>query len=584
MQVAFHLRRRAAAHPATALLLFSHASADLVRLLSATGCDPLPEIHAVAAGFLLKLPETLARPLGGAVRLSKLADNLFLPVDADLLPALLPAEAADLVRRRGLVFLPDTVLEFDPAQPLPLAAILTGGPLRRDAWQPLPQPQRLAEQLTEIVLEMPEPPLDDLLESGRAEIGTEDPAPEDTSLPQQIAGRAAFSAGTMLAWLGKTLCFKGLAATGMKWMEAGLKRAPRLGDSVLGKQEASLRELLRAFQRGDIDRALRRALPLGGNARGMSPYTGSGLPFNNLLYSLRNILGAGGPGGLWLTDAQVYQQLAAEYRRQADLAEKRGDYRRAAFIYGKLLQDYRAAANVLSHGGLHRDAAILYLKRLDDPRAAARAYEAAGEPDRALLLYRQNGEYVLAGDVLRRMGEEEQAVEEYRRAALVLVQEKKAYYEAGELLRTSARRDDLATEYYLLGWSHRPAGNPVRCAVRLAQTRVREGDVPLLLALVDEADEYLGQEGNVLDTAEFYNELARLADRFPKASRRDELRDRALQGIGAKLRQMVARGRGGSVLASTMLGASQAWAPPVVSDAQFALRRAAQRPRSSEEE
>ena len=45
-------------------------------------------------------------------------------------------------------------------------------------------------------------------------------------------------------------------------------------------------------------------------------------------------------------------QLAAEYRKAAEAAVARGDYRRAAFIYGKLLKDYRSAAGVLSRGNL----------------------------------------------------------------------------------------------------------------------------------------------------------------------------------------------------------------------------------------
>ena len=106
MQVAFHLCRRAEVAPASALLLLSHSAADLANLASKSGCDPLPPVYAVADGFLLRLSQPLAGPFGGVLRLRPPADNLLLPVDADLLPALLPDEAADLVRRRGLIFLP----------------------------------------------------------------------------------------------------------------------------------------------------------------------------------------------------------------------------------------------------------------------------------------------------------------------------------------------------------------------------------------------------------------------------------------------------------------------------------------------
>ena len=79
---------------------------DLVRLLAQFGCDPLPPVFAVADGFLVKLPRPEYTPCGGVLRLRSLANHLFLPVSADLVPSLLPDEAADLVRHRGLVFLP----------------------------------------------------------------------------------------------------------------------------------------------------------------------------------------------------------------------------------------------------------------------------------------------------------------------------------------------------------------------------------------------------------------------------------------------------------------------------------------------
>ncbi len=504
-------------------------------------------------------------------------------MDADLAPALLADEAADLVKRRGLVFLPGgRVLAFDPGQPLPLSAVVvawSGDPattkgVRRGVWQSLPEPPPLAERLTEITLELPELPPDDLLAAGAGDIGSEAPQP-DTGLASQALGHAAFGAGKALAWLGKMLGSKNLAKKGMDWMESGLHQAPKLADSVLGKQEAALRALLSALRRGDVEKALRRALPLGGDGgRGARPVGGAWLPFQNLLYSLSNLLGSsGGGGGYWAASHDLYRALEAEYRKQAELAERRGDHRRAAYIYGKLLHDYRAAAAVLSRGGLHRDAATLYLNRLDDALAAAREYEAAGDTDKALALYRKCGEHLLAGDLLRRVGDEDEALTEYRRAADQAVATGKGHYQAGELLRTRAGREDLAVPYYEQGWALRPAGSAVPCAVRLAQWHARAAAVAPLLALAAEADEYLGPRGNDGPAGEFYNELARLADQHFTGPDRDDLRDLALTRIAGKLRQRAEAGLATADLVSTLLGQAPHWAPAVVSDAQFALRR-----------
>src|SRR5262245_25959913 len=144
MKIAFHLRRRSEPAPASALLLLSDDTASLTRLLASLRCDPLPPIYEVADGFLLKLAQPIANAVGGVLRLRALADNLFLPVDAELVPPLLPVEAVDFGRLRGIVFLPHgRALEFDPARPLPLSKLLKTDTLRREPWQPLPEPEPL---------------------------------------------------------------------------------------------------------------------------------------------------------------------------------------------------------------------------------------------------------------------------------------------------------------------------------------------------------------------------------------------------------------------------------------------------------
>src|SRR5262249_11991159 len=139
--------------------------------------------------------------------------------------------------------------------------------------------------------------------------------------------------------------------------------------------------------------------------------------------------------------------------------------------------------------GLHRDAAVIYLKRLDDPVAAAREYEAAGETDRAPALYRRREEHVLAAELLRRIGGEEEDQAEYRLAANQIVKSGRGYYEAGELLRTRARLGAAAAEYYQIGWEQRPVGSALPCATRLAQGFAREQTSEKLLKLAKEADE-----------------------------------------------------------------------------------------------
>jgi tetratricopeptide (TPR) repeat protein len=569
MNVSYRLRRFPTTEPATALLVPSFEPAAVLELCARLGFDPVPEIFATAEGFLLKLPRPLAGSAAGALRLRGLSANLFLPVDAELIPALLEEEAAALVRDRGLVFLPgQRVLSFDPASPVALTALMKVDRVRRHGWQPLPARPELAEDVTEIGLEMPDLGPEEMLAQGGEGIGAEAPRPDDAGLPRKMLGQSLMGLGKGLAWLGKALGLGGLAGLGARLMAGALNLAPRLSEKLMGKQEASLRDLLKDFQDGNVEKALRRALPIGAdNARGGAPAATAQLPVHNLFYSLQGLLGPRGPASFWFSQDDTYRALEREYRKQAEMATRRGDYRRAAFIYAKLLNDFRSAAAALAGGGLHRDAALIYLQMLKDYQAAAREYEAAGEVDRAVDLYRKHGEHALAGDLLRRAGEEERALAEYGLAAARLVETGQGHYQAGELLRTRAQRPDLAQAYYEEGWRQRPTGTAVSCALRIAEFQAGAGNPGGVVKLVDEAEAFLSQPGNVEPAGHFFNEIARLARTPGLGDVKDDLHDRALQGIAGKLRQSASAAAG---LVPVLLPATSVWSAPQVRDAQAA--------------
>src|SRR5205823_2201454 len=155
-----------------------------------------------------------------------------------------------------------------------------------------------------------------------------------------------------------------------------------------GDQEAALREVLRQLQSGDVERGLRRApVAVPDPDRPARVGTTADLGARDPRYSLRSLIGGGGPGTAWLGGGNVWNELAREYRRLAQEAAARGDARRAAYLYGVLLRDPRSAANALMAGGLFRDAAVLFRDKLKDEPAAAGAFEKAGDFDEALRLY-----------------------------------------------------------------------------------------------------------------------------------------------------------------------------------------------------
>jgi hypothetical protein len=576
VKVCFTLRRNLASRPAIALFLPPQRAGDLLRICAEVGLRSVPEVYSCGDGLLVKLPDAIKSPVALATGLQNVAGNFYLPANASLIPPLFEDEAKSLTRDRGLLFLPgNRILEFDHRQPLPSGVFLSTTVIPRRTWVPLDATTGLAERVTELAVQAPDIPVEKILEEGGAGIGTETPRPDEGSLAGKIVGRGALGIGMALGKLGNLLHWKALSRLGAGGIHKALALAPRLTESLLGKQEAALRALLRDFRDGNIERALRRALPLTTDiGRGATPAASAHLPERGFLYSLAAILGSGRGGTYyWLTPFDIRAQLEREYRAQAEKATQRGDYRRAAFIYAKLLSDYAMAARVLEKGGLFLDAAAIYLKKLHDERSAARAYEAAGAIDRALKIYRRLGDYESAGDLLRRLGDDEAALAEYEKAARQLIDRGAGHHQAGDLLLKKAKRPDLASHYYRLGWAARPLGSPIPCALRLAEMAGREPGTENLFVLLSEAEEYLASSGADSEAADFFNAIARLADQPHLVDCRDDLRDRALVALAARLRQRARDRMPGPNLISTFLG--QSWWPPALSsDAAFAVKAA----------
>jgi tetratricopeptide (TPR) repeat protein len=578
LKVPFRLRRLAGPAPADALLACTCEAGEILKLCALARGRQLPKIYPVTKGLVIVLPEPNGHRFPGVVRLRRLRGNIFLPVDAYLIPALLGDEERALAWQRGLVFLPGGCsLEFDPGRPVALRSLLSVSPLQRRSWQP-PPAARDFPPLREVAVALPfESTPDEVLDDESTEdIGSEEPRPEASGPAAGLAGKAGMLFGKALVGLGKMLHWRGLAALGARLIQSAVSHVPRLGEKLLGLQEAALRELLREFREGNTERALRRALPLGeASSRGVGTAGGARLPWQNIKYSLPKLLADYGKGqaGYWLGGYDVQRELAQEYRKAAEEAVHRGDYRRAAYIYGRLLRDYRQAANTLFQGGLHRDAAILYLKKVGDSLAAGRAFEAAGELDRALEIYRRQNEHVKAGDLLRRMGEEEAAIAAYLLAADRFAQSKGGYLAAGELLLSKAGRMDLAIKYLRSGWASRPAANATACALRLAGLFVESEWAGEFSELLADGEECFRVPGNDQEAAFFFNGMAKLADSKPLAARRDDIRDRCLLAIARKIQQRTEWEARPGDINSLMLGQSGVWAAPLINDAQFALSR-----------
>ncbi len=610
VQVPFELRRRSAVGSASALFLPTRDASVLLAVCTRLKIDPSGRVFDVAGGFLLKLERPTTHPVSGATRLRELAEDFYLPVDAELVPALLDDEAAGLVRDGGLVFLPGgRILRFDRRGAVDLAKLVTADPRPRRPWAPLPEPRRLADRLAEIAWEVPDVPPEALYREFEQDLrrpgsraggsrGETEPNPDEADTEEErdrphqsgmrdptaegpgadVSGEAT-GGGLMSGLHGLADALKGLAGRA----GAGFSAFKEKLQWEWIDHSALVSKLLHEFREGDPSRALRHAFPMApADSRNRSVGWGNRLPWSRAIYNLRDLLGRparGQPVGVWRARPDLVEALTREYRKAAEQAIRDGDFRRAAYIYGKLLGDDRLAAQALQRGGLHRDAAILYWKKINDLAAAAQAFEAAGEADKAIELYRQLGRHESAGDLLRRIGEEDAAVAEYEWAARHATSSVPPdHYHAGLILIHKARRTDRAVVAFQAGWDRRPGGNATLCALELALIHADRGAIGPIRVLLDEADALFRSVGSDGDAATFYNTTALLVagtrDLAPFA---EEVRDRALLALAGRLTQDLQIGRPAATGISNLFGEASLWTAAFVRDAQFAAIAAQRR-------
>jgi tetratricopeptide (TPR) repeat protein len=475
------------------------------------------------------------------IPLRRLAPNLLILADADLVPALLPDEAEALTRNRGLVFLPGVVLTYDPGTPLRSSDLVTVTRRPSAGWGPLPD-------------HSPPAPLHEVDREGLPEV-------VQAMLQQAGEGIATESPASGSWWSGAMGLVSGALGA------VGLSSLGRMLDTR--KQTEALERLLKQFKDGDTDEALRRALPLGGDeGRGGAWTEDAHLPSHD--FGVGGWWGGGSRrAAYWYTDGDMQRRLREAYLKAAEEAHRRGDFRRAAFIHGKLLGDWHEAARLLGRAGLHDEAAEIYLHRIGDRRQAAHSYEAAGRAERALALYREMGMHVEAGDLLRKLGDDDGAVGEYRIAAERLANANR-YLEAANLF-FRADMPGTAEEYLQRGWQARPGADCVPCGKRLAELRA-DGTAPeKLLALVDEAGETFRQHRLDHPAADFYQRVIQLTERPGLTAIRADVRDRALLTLAHLLRRERYRGGSARELVPALLGHSATWPASLVADAEAAV-------------
>lgn len=183
-----------------------------------------------------------------------------------------------------------------------------------------------------------------------------------------------------------------------RWSSALLRS--QLARWLLDRHARYLAELIEAFERGDTDDALRRAIPLGRGRSGGSGEVALGLPSRR--EELRPRFGPAGSGGGSLpVGGGLYERLQGLYRSALTRLERSGRHAEAAFVLADLLDEPEAAVSYLErHGELEMAARLAEARELA-PGLVVRQWFVAGDAERALLVARRHGAFADAVERLR---------------------------------------------------------------------------------------------------------------------------------------------------------------------------------------
>lgn len=196
-----------------------------------------------------------------------------------------------------------------------------------------------------------------------------------------IAPPAPEQRPSRLAWLGEAL----------RKLQLRVLWYTRLGRLVGERHARYLDQMLEKFAKGDLNEALRWAIPLskGGPGDDRTPQVPFSAPRPR--DALRIATGGGGPQSTLFASSDLFEQLRQVYRRAFTQLDNEGQFERAAFVLAELLQQTEEAVAYLERRKLYRLAAELAEARKLPAAIVVRQWMIAGDLERALKIARAQG-------------------------------------------------------------------------------------------------------------------------------------------------------------------------------------------------
>jgi tetratricopeptide (TPR) repeat protein len=403
---------------------------------------------------------------------------VYLPVEARIDPAASETEVAELAADAGDCILHPTAgrVRLDASDRRRVVDLLARPPQRPARWDRAEPGQRVNSRLTAI-LPAEVPSLQDMLDQGRDDIGSESPTldelpPEPDEPSPGVIGNLGRGLLRKLAQLADRVFKRSRSRAGnppqgragqggaadkrprqpgmfSKIADWAQRTMIRIDDSLRKSRHRELHRLMNLLQ-NDPDRGLRFALPCGeGKHRGIARPSCT-LPSHNVNFDLRR-LGGGGRGDPWELPGDLYAKLRAKYMELAGREMRLGRYRRAAYIHAHLLGDFSNAAAALVVGKHWREAAVLYRDKLKRPEMAAKYLEQGGLWAEAIEFYEQLGDFEKVGDLYAQLEQPKEAERAWRRAVEKLLGRRDSLA-AAKLLEMKLRVPDEALHVLAAAW------------------------------------------------------------------------------------------------------------------------------------
>lgn len=195
----------------------------------------------------------------------------------------------------------------------------------------------------------------------------------------------------------------------MRRLAARLMILTGLAGMIGRKQAQYLNRMMELFERGELQDALRYAIPLRSpiDDTPAPPELGVPTPRDNLNLTMQPETGRGSAIGL---GEELFADLQSLYRRAITKLESEGRIEEAAFIFADLLQEYAEAVALLERHKRFRLAAELAEGHALPPGLVVRLWFLAGETERAVLIARRTGAFADAVLRLERSDKERSAV------------------------------------------------------------------------------------------------------------------------------------------------------------------------------